>query len=160
MFYYLYLKLHQDFHVFNLFHYITFRTAYASMTALFLSLVLGPWVIRKLKEFQIGQYIREDGPQAHQAKAGTPTMGGVLILLCIVVPTLLWSDLSNIFVWLTLGTTMAFGVIGFWDDYQKIRRHQNKGLTGRGKFWLQILVSFVFGVILVSCRRAGYTPPL
>ena len=81
-------------------------------------------------------------------------MGGVLILLCIVVPTLLWSDLSNIFVWLTLGTTMAFGVIGFWDDYQKIRRQQNKGLTGRGKFLLQILVSFVFGVILVFLSRA------
>ena len=104
MFYYLYLELHQDFHVFNLFHYITFRTAYASITALFLSLVLGPWLIRKLKEFQIGQYIREDGPRAHQAKAGTPTMGGVLILPCIIIPTLLWSDLSNIFVWLTLGT--------------------------------------------------------
>ena len=155
MFYYLYLRLHQDFHVFNLFHYITFRTAYASMTALFLSMVLGPRVIRKLKEFQIGQYIREDGPKAHQSKAGTPTMGGVLILLCIVVPTLLWSDLSNIFVWLTLGTTMAFGVIGFYDDYQKIRRQQNKGLTGRGKFFLQILVSFVFAVILVFLSARG-----
>ena len=116
---------------------------------------MGPWLIRKLKEFQIGQYIREDGPQAHQAKAGTPTMGGVLILLCIVVPTLLWSDLSNIFVWLTLGTTLAFGGIGFWDDYQKIRRQQNKGLTARGKFWLQILVSFVFGVILVFLSARG-----
>src|ERR1700677_3878037 len=110
MFYYLYIKLHQDFHLFNLFHYITFRTAYASMTALFLSMVLGPWLIKKLKEFQIGQFIREDGPQA---KAGTPPMGGVLILLCIVLPTLLWSDLSNIFVWLALGTTLAFGSIGF-----------------------------------------------
>jgi phospho-N-acetylmuramoyl-pentapeptide-transferase len=114
------------------------------MTALFLSMVLGPWMVRKLKEFQIGQYIREDGPKAHQAKAGTPTMGGVLILLCIVVPTLLWSDLSNIFVWLAWVTTLAFGAIGFWDDYQKIRRQQNTGLTARGKFLLQILVSFVF----------------
>ena len=135
MFYYLYLELHQDFHVFNLFHYITFRTAFASITALLLSLILGPWLIRKLKEFQIGQYIREDGPQAHQAKAGTPTMGGVLILLCIVLPTLLWSDLSNIFVWLTLGTTMAFGVIGFCDDYQKIRRQQNKGWSCHAECW-------------------------
>ena len=155
MFYYLYLKLHQDFHVFNLFHYITFRTAYASMTALFLSMVLGPWVIRKLKEFQIGQYIREDGPRAHQAKAGTPTMGGVLILLCIVLPTLLWADLSNEFVWLTLGTTLAFGAIGFYDDYQKVLRRQNKGLTARGKLWLQILVSFVFGMILVFFSASG-----
>ena len=136
MLYYLYLKLHQDFHVLNLFHYITFRTAYASITALFLSLVLGPWVIRKLKEFQIGQYIREDGPAAHHSKAGTPTMGGVLILLCIVLPTLLWSDLSNMFVWLTLVTTLAFGAIGFWDDYQKVSHAQSKGLTAAGKFWL------------------------
>jgi phospho-N-acetylmuramoyl-pentapeptide-transferase len=155
MFYYLYIKLHQDFHVFNLFHYITFRTAYASMTALFLSMALGPWVIQKLKEFQIGQYIREDGPKAHQAKAGTPTMGGVLILLCIVVPTLLWSDLSNIYVWLVLSTTIAFGAIGFWDDYQKVRRKQNLGLTARGKFWLQILVSFVFGIILIFLSASG-----
>jgi phospho-N-acetylmuramoyl-pentapeptide-transferase len=155
MLYFLYLELHQSVHVFNLFHYITFRTAYASLTALLLSLISGPWLIRKLKEFQIGQYIREDGPQAHHAKAGTPTMGGVLIVLCMVVPTLLWSDLSNIFVWLTLGTTLAFAAIGFWDDYQKIRRQQNKGLTARGKFWLQILVSVIFGEILVSLSARG-----
>ncbi len=155
MFYYLYTRLHQDYHVFNLFHYITFRTAYASLTALFLSMVLGPWVIRKLQQFQIGQYIREDGPKAHQAKAGTPTMGGVLILLCIVVPTLLWSDLSNVFVWLALFTMLAFGGIGFWDDYQKIRHRQNLGLTARGKFWLQILVSVAFGVTLVFLSAQG-----
>jgi phospho-N-acetylmuramoyl-pentapeptide-transferase len=155
MFYYLYLKLHLEFHVFNLFRYITFRTAYASMTALLLSLVLGPWLVRKLKEFQVGQYIRSDGPQTHQSKAGTPTMGGVLIILCIVVPTLLWSDLSNIFVWLTLGTTLAFGAIGFWDDHQKLQRRQNLGLTARGKFLLQILVSFVFGVILILLSARG-----
>jgi phospho-N-acetylmuramoyl-pentapeptide-transferase len=155
MFYYLYLKLHAEFHIFNLFRYITFRTAYASLTALLLSLVLGPWLVRKLRQFQIGQYIREDGPQAHQAKAGTPTMGGVLIVLCIVVPTLLWSDLSNVFVWLTLGTTLAFAGIGFWDDYQKVRRRQNLGLTTRGKFLLQILASFVFGVILVFLSARG-----
>jgi phospho-N-acetylmuramoyl-pentapeptide-transferase len=161
MFYYLYLKLHQDFHILNLFHYITFRTAYASLTALFLSMLSGPWVIRKLKEFQIGQYIREDGPKAHQAKAGTPTMGGVLILLCIVLPTLLWSDLENVFVWLTLTTTLAFGIIGFLDDYQKIMRRQNKGLTGREKFLLQILVSFIFGVFLVFLSARGqYTTDL
>ncbi len=155
MLYYLYVRLHQDFHIFNLFHYITFRTAYASITALLLSLTMGPWLVRKLKEFQIGQYIREDGPQAHQSKAGTPTMGGVLIVLCIVVPTLLWSDLSNIFVWLTLGTTTAFAAIGFWDDYQKVRHRQNRGLTVLGKFWLQILVSLIFGVILVSLSARG-----
>jgi phospho-N-acetylmuramoyl-pentapeptide-transferase len=155
MFYYLYLKLHQSFHVFNLFRYITFRTAYASLTALLLSLVLGPWLVQKLKEFQVGQYIRVDGPKSHQAKAGTPTMGGVLIVLCMVIPTLLWSDLTNIFVWLTLGTTLAFAGIGFWDDYQKIQRRQNLGLSARGKFLLQILVSFIFGIILISLSARG-----
>lgn len=156
MFYYLYLKLHAQIHVFNLFRYITFRTAYASLTALLLSLVLGPWVIRKLKEFQVGQYIREDGPQSHQAKAGTPTMGGVLINLCVVVPTLLWADLSNVYVWLVLGVSLAFAGIGFWDDYQKLRRRQNLGLTGRSKFMLQILVSLIFGEALMLLTAAGF----
>ena len=149
MFYYLYLAFHDQFRILNLFRYITFRTAYASLTALFLALVLGPWLIRKLREFQIGQYIREDGPQAHHAKAGTPTMGGVLIILCVVVPTLLWSDLRNVFVWLVLAITLAFAGIGFWDDYQKVRRRNNLGLTARTKLLLQILVSFIFGITLI-----------
>jgi phospho-N-acetylmuramoyl-pentapeptide-transferase len=155
MFYYLYLKFHAQFHVFNLFRYVTFRTAYASLTALFLSMFLGPYVIRKLKKFQIGQYIREDGPKAHQSKAGTPTMGGVLINLCIVIPTLLWADLGNPFVWLAMGVTSAFAGIGFWDDYQKVRKRNNLGLTARTKFMLQILVSFVFGMILVAMTAWG-----
>lgn len=155
MFYYLYLKFQAQYHLFNLFHYITFRTAYASLTALFLSMFLGPYVIRKLKQFQIGQYIREDGPKAHQAKAGTPTMGGVLINLCIVIPTLLWADLSNPFIWLALGVTAAFAGIGFWDDYQKLRKRNNLGLTARTKFMLQILISFVFGMILVTMTAGG-----
>lgn len=155
MFYYLYLKYHAHFHLLNLFRYITFRTAYASLTALLLSLTLGPWLVRVLKDFQIGQYIREDGPQSHQSKAGTPTMGGVLINLCIFVPTLLWSDLRNAFVWLVLGVSAAFAAIGFWDDYQKVRRRKNLGLTGRTKFWLQILVSFIFGVVLIFFSARG-----
>lgn len=155
MFYYLYLKFHVAFHLFNLFRYITFRTAYASLTALFLALVLGPWLIRKLKEFQVGQYIRVDGPQAHQAKAGTPTMGGVLIMLCVIIPTLLWADLSNVFIWLVLGVTLAFAGIGFWDDVQKVRQRQNLGLTARTKFLLQILVSFLFGVVLIFLSARG-----
>ncbi len=155
MFYYLYLKLHSQIHVFNLFRYITFRTAYASLSALFLSLVLGPWLVRKLKAFQVGQYVREDGPRSHQSKAGTPTMGGVLINLCVVVPTLLWADLSNPFVWLTLGVTVAFAAIGFWDDYQKIRQQQSLGLRARGKVMLQILVSFLFGMVLVVLSARG-----
>ncbi len=156
MFYYLYLKLHAQIHLFNLFRYITFRTAYASLTALFLSLFLGPWVVRKLKEFQVSQFIREDGPQSHQAKAGTPTMGGVLINLCILVPTLLWADLSNVFIWLTLGVTLSFASVGFWDDYQKVLRRQNLGLTARTKFLLQILVSFIFGVVLIFFSARGF----
>ncbi len=156
MFYYLYVKLHNQFHVLNLFRYITFRTAYASLTALLLSLVVGPRVIRLLKEFQIGQYIREDGPKSHLSKAGTPTMGGVLINLCVFIPTLLWSDLQNAFVWLVLGVTTAFAAIGYWDDYQKILRRKNLGLTGRTKFLLQILVSFVFGVVLIFFSARGF----
>jgi phospho-N-acetylmuramoyl-pentapeptide-transferase len=155
MFYYLYLKFHTQFHVLNLFRYITFRTAYASLTALSLSLLVGPWLVRVLKQFQIGQYVREDGPKSHQSKAGTPTMGGVLINLCIFVPTLLWSDLANVFVWVVLGVTAAFAGIGFWDDYQKVRQRKNQGLTGRTKFLLQILVSFVFGVVLILFSARG-----
>ena len=155
MFYYLYLKFYADFHIFNVFRYITFRTAYASITALLLSLLLGPWVIRKLKEFQVGQFIREDGPESHKVKAGTPTMGGVLINLCVVVPTILWADLSNVFIWLALGVNLAFASIGFWDDYQKVRRRQNLGLTGGTKFLLQILVSFLFGVVLMLLSAGG-----
>ncbi len=155
MFYFLYLWLHARIHVFNLFRYITFRTAYASLTAMLLALLLGPWVIEKLKEFQVGQNIREEGPESHRAKAGTPTMGGVLIILCIVIPTLLWSDLSNIFVWLALAVTLAFASIGFWDDVQKVRRRQNLGLTARKKFYFQILVSFLFGVVLILMAARG-----
>ena len=161
MFYYLYLQFHSQVHVFNLFRYITFRTAYASLTALLLSLVLGPWVIEKLKAFQVGQYIREEGPQSHQAKAGTPTMGGVLINICIVVPTLLWADLSNVFVWLVLGVSLAFAGIGFWDDYQKLRQRQNLGLTGRTKLLLQVLVSFILaGALMLLTARGFYSTTL
>ena len=112
-------------------------------------------MVRKLKEFQVGQFIRADGPQSHQGKAGTPTMGGVLINLCIVVPTLLWADLTNVFIWLVLVVTLAFAGIGFWDDYQKIRRRQNLGLTARTKFLLQILVSFLFGIVLILLAARG-----
>ena len=155
MFYFLYLKYHAQFHLFNLFRYITFRTAYASLTALFLALVSGPWVIRRLKEFQIGQYIREEGPQSHQVKAGTPTMGGVLILLCIVVPTLLWSDLRNLFVWLALGVTLAFGGIGIWDDYRKLLGKGNLGLKARAKLFWQVAVSILLAVALVALASRG-----
>jgi phospho-N-acetylmuramoyl-pentapeptide-transferase len=155
MFYFLYLKFHTHLHVLNLFRYITLRTGFASITALLLSIVAGPATIAKLKAFQIGQFIREEGPQSHRAKAGTPTMGGVLIMLCVIVPTLLWTDLSNIFVWLTMIITLAFAAIGFWDDYQKVLRRRNLGLTGRTKMLLQVLAAFIFGVALMLLAAAG-----
>ena len=108
----LYLKLFHYFPPFRIFRYLTFRTAFASLTALFTGLIIGPLVINRLREFQIGQYIRDEGPKAHQKKAGTPTMGGVLIVISIVVPTLLWADLTNAFVWLAVISTIAFGAIG------------------------------------------------
>src|SRR5690242_5940508 len=113
--------------VLNVFNYITFRTAYATLTALLISLLLGPWLISRLREFQIGQHIREEGPKSHQVKAGTPTMGGVLIVVSIVVPTLLWANLRNPFIWLVLFSTVAHGAIGFADDYLKIRKKRNLG---------------------------------
>lgn len=140
---------------FRIFRYVTFRTAFASLTALFMTLVVGPWVIRKLREFQIGQYIREEGPQAHQKKAGTPTMGGVLIGIAILVPTLLWADLSNRFVWMAIFATICFGAIGFADDYTKIVHHRNLGLTGRSKLLLQFVTAFVIGAGLVLMSANG-----
>src|SRR5262245_31247472 len=110
---YLLYPLHDSFSVFNVFRYITFRTAAASLTAMALSLLLGPWMIKRLREFQVGQVIRTDGPQSHKAKSGTPTMGGLLIVTSVVVPTLLWADLANKYIWVVLAATVAFGAIGF-----------------------------------------------
>ena len=138
------------FTVFNVTRYITFRTAAASLTALALSLALGPWMIRKLRDFQIGQVIRQEGPQSHRAKAGTPTMGGLLILTSAIVPTLLWADLSNAYVWIAVLSTMAFGAVGFIDDYLKIVRHSHHGLRPRYKMGLQIVIGIGVGLTLMS----------
>src|SRR6266478_3429175 len=121
------------FHALNVFRYITVRTALASLTALMIELILGPWVIRRLREMQIGQYIREEGPKSHQAKAGTPTMGGILIIISTVIPTLLWADLRYPYVWIAIAALLGYGWIGFLDDYAKITRRRNLGLTGRRK---------------------------
>src|SRR5215467_10660384 len=118
-------KLSHYFGPLRVFQYVTSRTAFAGLTALFLSLFLGPWLIRKLREFQIGQHIREDGPKSHQKKAGTPTMGGVLICVSIVVPTLLWSNLAVPSVWVALAGVASFGAIGLLDDWMKVQRKQN-----------------------------------
>ena len=133
----------------NVVRYITFRTAAASLTALLLSLVLGPWMIRKLRDFQIGQVIRQEGPQSHRAKAGTPTMGGLLILTAAIVPTLLWADLGNPYIWIAVLATCAFGAVGFADDYLKIVRRTHHGLRPRYKMGLQIAIAIVIGVILM-----------
>jgi phospho-N-acetylmuramoyl-pentapeptide-transferase len=133
----------------NVFQYITFRTAYASITALLISLLLGPWLITRLREFQIGQQIREEGPKSHQTKAGTPTMGGILIVLSIVIPTLLWANLRNPFIWLLVISTLAYGAVGFADDYLKIKRKRSLGLTAREKIGFQILISVSVAVFLL-----------
>lgn len=129
----LYQKLFPYFHPFRIFRFITFRTAFASLTALLIGLVIGPFVIEKLRQFQISQYVREDGPESHKKKTGTPTMGGVLIAIAVLLPTLLWSDLTNPFVWVVVLSTSAFGAIGFADDYIKVVKRRNLGLTARAK---------------------------
>jgi phospho-N-acetylmuramoyl-pentapeptide-transferase len=149
----LYQKLYIYFHPFRIFRYLTFRTAFASGTALLIALFIGPYVIQKLREFQIGQFIREDGPQSHLKKSGTPTMGGVLIAIAILLPTVLWSDPSNPFVWLTVFSTLAFGAIGFADDYIKVVKKRNLGLTPRAKLMYQALAGVAVAVSLVILQQ-------
>ncbi|MGA2510225.1 MAG: phospho-N-acetylmuramoyl-pentapeptide-transferase [Candidatus Acidiferrales bacterium] len=156
MLYYLFFfALRRHFSPLNVFRYITVRTAVASLTALLLSLVFGPWMIRRLRAMQVKQYIREEGPKGHQKKAGTPTMGGVLIVASIVIPTLLWADLRNPYVLLALGATLAFGTIGFIDDYNKVVRKHNRGLTAAGKFALQVLTCAFVGAVLIGLQARG-----
>src|SRR4051794_37516565 len=145
----LYQVLSEYIHAFNVFRYVTVRTALASLTALALSLALGPWMIRKLRELSFGQHIREEGPQSHFKKAGTPTMGGLLIVISIVVPTLLWADLRNPYVWVALLGLIGFGAIGFVDDYAKVAKKRNLGLTGRQKFWAQAFCAMIIGFVLL-----------
>jgi len=161
LYYLLYHVLQKYFSPLNVFRYITVRTVYASLTAMFLALVFGPWLIRKLRELQIGQYIREEGPQEHKKKAGTPTMGGVLIVLSTAVPVLMWADLSNPFVLLALFALLAFASIGFMDDYAKVAKRTNLGLTGKKKIVLQAAVStFVGIVLLILATHSAYSTQL
>jgi phospho-N-acetylmuramoyl-pentapeptide-transferase len=139
--------------VLNVVGYLTFRTAYATITALLFSLILGPWLIARLRDFQIGQHIREEGPKSHQAKAGTPTMGGILIVISIVLPTLLWANLRNPFIWISVISTLAYGAVGFADDFLKIRRKRNLGLRAREKLVLQFLIAFLVGLTLLYLRH-------
>jgi phospho-N-acetylmuramoyl-pentapeptide-transferase len=145
----LYEKLFPFFHPFRIFRYLTFRTVFASLTALMIALFIGPYVIQKLREFQIGQYVREDGPQSHLKKTGTPTMGGVLICIAILLPTVLWSDPANPLVWIAVVSTLAFGAIGFADDYIKVVKRRSLGLTAWAKLAWQGLAAAAVGVALV-----------
>jgi len=154
-----YERLYHPQHVlytpFRVFQYATFRIAMASITALLMAIILGPWVIARLRQFQIGQHIREDGPKSHHKKAGTPTMGGLLIGVAIVVPTLLWANLRTPAVWVALTGLISFGAIGFWDDYLKIKRKRNLGLTAKQKFTLEIMAALLVGVLLLGMNAKG-----
>jgi phospho-N-acetylmuramoyl-pentapeptide-transferase len=145
----LYEKLFPFFHPFRIFRYLTFRTAFASLTALMIALFIGPYVIQKLQEFQIGQFIREDGPKSHLKKTGTPTMGGVLICIAILLPTVLWSDPANPLIWIAVFATLAFGAIGFADDYIKVVKRRSLGLTARAKLVWQGLAAVAVALALV-----------
>ncbi len=148
MLYYLLFSFRDSVSAFNVFRYITFRSAYAALTALLISFILGPWLINRMREIKMGQFIREEGPESHQKKAGTPTMGGILINLAILIPTLLWADLTNPYIWIVLFVTFAYGAIGFIDDFQKLSKKQNLGLTSKQKFSLQTVVALIAGLAI------------
>ncbi|MGD8251036.1 MAG: phospho-N-acetylmuramoyl-pentapeptide-transferase [Desulfobacterales bacterium] len=155
MVYHLLYPLHTSISAFNVFRYITFRTIYASLTAFLISLVLGAWAIRKLRELQVGQFIREDGPESHLKKSGTPTMGGVLILFSVVTATLMWANLTNFYVWMLLLVIISYGAIGFTDDYLMQVKKRSKGLSARQKFTAQVLVAAIVG--LLFCTHPGFS---
>jgi phospho-N-acetylmuramoyl-pentapeptide-transferase len=148
MLYHLLYPLHDIFSFLNVFRYITFRTIYSILTALLISFVVGPWVIEKLKGFQIQQVVREDVPSRHMSKNGTPTMGGSLILAAILIPTLLWSDLTNPYIWIVLATALGFGILGFLDDYKKIRDKKGIGIKARYKFPIEVAMGLVASLVL------------
>lgn len=140
--------LHTVFSSFNVFRYITFRTIFASITALLICLVLGRWFIEKLQKMQIDQQIREDGPQTHLVKKGTPTMGGMLILFAVTVSTILWANLSVVYIWLVLLVTVGFGLIGFLDDYRKLAVRNSRGVPGKVRLAAEIIIALFVGIVL------------
>lgn len=148
MLYHIFYPLAANIKLFNIFRYLTFRTIYAMITALVVCFILGPWIIRKLESLQARQVIRTDGPESHLQKQGTPTMGGVIILAAIVIPTLLWADLTNQYIWITLFITIGYGVIGFVDDYKKVVKKDTKGLSARQKLFWQVLLAGSVAVYL------------
>src|SRR3990172_11021036 len=148
MLYSLLYNLHEWFSPMNVFRYITFRTSLAILTAMFFSLIFGPWIIRRLKKLSMTQQIRDDGPKTHMNKVGTPTMGGILIILCILISVLMWGDLKNMYIWTMIFSLVGFGTIGFLDDYLKIVRKSHKGLRAYQKFGLQIVLALMIGIFL------------
>ena len=148
MLYHLLIPLQDVWPFFNVFRYITFRSIYAAVTALFIMLALGPWFIDKMKALNAGQPIRDDGPKSHIKKKGTPSMGGLLIIVAVTCSTLLWANLKNVYVWLVLWCLVSFGAIGLMDDLKKIRFRDPKGISGRSKLLFQVLISIVFGLVL------------
>src|SRR3990170_4101751 len=148
MLYHLLYPLHDLHSFFNVFRYITFRTIYAILTALLISFIIGPWLIKKLMAFQIQQVVREDVPPRHMIKNGTPTMGGSMILAALLIPTLFWSDLTNRYTWVVLLTTLGFGILGFLDDYKKVRDNNGIGIRARYKFPIQVAMGLVSSFVL------------
>lgn len=155
MLYYLLVPLREYFIFFNVFRYITVRTALAGITAFLICLILGPWVIKMLNKYQIGEEISPDGPASHLEKRGTPSMGGILIIGATIIPAFLWGDLSNTYVRLAMSTMLLFGLLGFWDDFLKIKRKKSKGLIIRHKLFFQIGISAVIGLILIYLGFTG-----
>jgi phospho-N-acetylmuramoyl-pentapeptide-transferase len=153
--YWLLVPLRSDFFLFNVFRYITVRTAAAGLTALVLSFLLGPWLIRLLERRQIGQEIRADGPKAHYAKKGTPSMGGLLVIVCTLVPTLLWGNLANIYVWVAILSMILFGLVGLVDDILKVRRKQSLGLRPGQKMILQVVLAAAVGLVFIWMGSHG-----
>lgn len=153
MLYHLLYPLHTKFSFFFVFKYITFRTIYATITALLISFLLGPWMIERLQRLQLGQSIRKLGPESHFKKEGTPTMGGALIITAIVIPTLLWADLTNLYVWLTLLVTLGYGAIGGVDDLLKVRKKNSDGLSPRQKMFWQLLIALAVGLVLCTATN-------
>jgi len=158
MLYHIFYPLATDIKLFNIFKYLTFRSIYAMITALVVCFIVGPWVIRKLESLQARQVIRTDGPESHLQKQGTPTMGGVIILAAIVIPTLLWADLTNQYIWITLFITIGYGAIGFVDDYKKVVKKDTKGLSARQKLFWQVLLAG--SVALFLFLKPGFSEQL
>lgn len=158
MLYHMLFPLASSYKLFNVFKYLTFRTIYAMITALVVAFILGPWLIRRLESLRARQVIRTDGPESHLKKQGTPTMGGVLILAAIIIPTLLWADLTNVYIWLTLFIISGYGLIGFVDDYKKVVEKNPKGLSPRQKMFWQVLLGSVVGIYLFN--MAGFSTDL